>query len=725
MLSSVKSNPVKYVALSLLTLALASCGQRAVVPAPAASSAALSSQRLLPVPGDPGAPIDPGPVDPGPIDPSGAVPSTRKGMTWHLVSQSGDVARVGYDAATNAYQGDTSVLESRPVLCIRQDGRAAPDGLALNGDGWAGGEVKLSPSVPGTALTSLTTANALCSGEFGDGWRMAEFHDAPSGWRWYVNASTPIDPNTRFWVSINDQPANPWDSAGTPEDVVVPTTTKVADADTRAALLLASPDESQLVFAHTTPRLDSLQPGDILTSLPTPAAPGGFLRRVLNVSRQGDQVVVGTEPGSLEDAVQDANIDYEASLDFGENDLQLAPGVTFQDNSGPGLRTQSLFHKRFTLNQVKLFDCPSPSNGKATLDGFIDLELKAFLHAKIKWFSLKQIEAGVNAQENSELKLDAQCDYSASVGPVQIATLSGSPSVFFVGPVPVVARPLVVISVGANGKVSATLHLKVQHDASLKLGAKWEKGAGLSVINEHSNNLRFDVPSAQVDVSAKAYAKVRAGILFYEAGYVYGYGSPFLDFTASTAATPPCKLDGGMEYGVGASLRIFGKDLGKKDWQLGEFRKTLWTGCASGSASHAGMTWTVLGQRGNQVIVGADAASNVYQGDTPASATLPVLCLYVDGRPVPAGITPDFYHGWAEGAVNFTAPVSGTRLTSRAAADTLCATTFGAGWRMGEFHDGKANGAPGGWRFWADGAAPPSTSRFWAAINDQAANPWN
>jgi len=60
-------------------------------------------------------------------------------------------------------------------------------------------------------------------------------------------------------------------------------------------------------------------------------------------------------------------------------------------------------------------------------------------------------------------------------------------------------------------------------------------------------------------------------------------------------------------------------------------------------------------------------------------------------------------------------------------ADSLCASTFGAGYRMAEFHDGD----PGywcGWDFWGDALsanlAPFVNTRFWVSINDQNANPW-
>lgn len=145
------------------------------------------------------------------------------------------------------------------------------------------------------------------------------------------------------------------------------------------------------------------------------------------------------------------------------------------------------------------------------------------------------------------------------------------------------------------------------------------------------------------------------------------------------------------------------------------------TGCApiNPPATHAGMTWTVVQQIPGVVHVGSDAQTNPYNGDTPATAALPVLCLNVDNSPVPAGITPDFYNGWARGSLALTPPVLGSQLTSPGVANALCAANFGPAWRMAEFHDGG-----GGWSYWGFGTLPAGT-RFWTAINDQPANPWN
>ncbi|HEX6084474.1 MAG TPA: hypothetical protein VF266_08105 [Thermoanaerobaculia bacterium] len=140
-----------------------------------------------------------------------------------------------------------------------------------------------------------------------------------------------------------------------------------------------------------------------------------------------------------------------------------------------------------------------------------------------------------------------------------------------------------------------------------------------------------------------------------------------------------------------------------------------------------GMTWTVLDQQGGYVHVGADGWTDAYQGDTTADQYLPLLCVNVDFQPAPSWIPFDFYNGWVRGNLAATGAVQGYALTSRQRADEICAQNFGWNWRMAEFHDGYYGPNfeySGGWSFWGAGSLPWGT-RFWTAINDQPANPWD
>ncbi|QRN97582.1 hypothetical protein JRI60_00355 [Archangium violaceum] len=200
--------------------------------------------------------------------------------------------------------------------------------------------------------------------------------------------------------------------------------------------------------------------------------------------------------------------------------------------------------------------------------------------------------------------------------------------------------------------------------------------------------------------------------------YQLGWGDGSTSYPSGAPASPVSVSHAWSSTGAkGLSL------IARNDSHGRQFNKTtsrtIQVTTGGGTATHYGMTWKVRQTNGAYVNVGTDSITNAYNGDTSPSTSLPILCLYKDGRAAPSGITLDFYNGWAGGVVKLSAPVAGSMLTSRGAADTICSNTFGAGYRMAEFHDGN-----GGWGFWAQGTLS-TTTRFWVAINDQPANPWN
>lgn len=137
--------------------------------------------------------------------------ASRRGMTW---------AKVGHDLATgtdkfncancNPYTGDALCTETRSILCLRPDGSANPGLPVTFYDGWIGGNVGLSTPVRGNQLLSAANADALCAADFGPGWVMAPFHHATGGWGWSSRGNVTAAANDRFWVRIDNQPANCW-----------------------------------------------------------------------------------------------------------------------------------------------------------------------------------------------------------------------------------------------------------------------------------------------------------------------------------------------------------------------------------------------------------------------------------------------------------------------------------------------------------------------------------
>lgn len=163
---------------------------------------------------------------------------SRNAMTWKMLTSplvlNGKTYVLfgsdnGQPGGTNAYNGDTSINEYRSLLCINKTGAPAPEGLPSSSvtpggatkTSWSGGTALIIPNIQGKQLTSVAVADKMCE-QVGQitrgtsGYRMAEFHDGTGpnpGWSFWAEAYGDINglaPSTRYWVRINDQPANPW-----------------------------------------------------------------------------------------------------------------------------------------------------------------------------------------------------------------------------------------------------------------------------------------------------------------------------------------------------------------------------------------------------------------------------------------------------------------------------------------------------------------------------------
>jgi sugar lactone lactonase YvrE len=136
-------------------------------------------------------------------------PTSRLGA---LLSCHGEPAPVDHPhmGSCNPYEGDTSCRAALPVACYRP-----PSVLPLPTH-WNQISSVTRPSqlaatqpVVGASLTSAADGTALCQAQFGSNSRMAEFHDG-GGWQIEALRGSNLNPGTRYWVHINDQPGNCW-----------------------------------------------------------------------------------------------------------------------------------------------------------------------------------------------------------------------------------------------------------------------------------------------------------------------------------------------------------------------------------------------------------------------------------------------------------------------------------------------------------------------------------
>lgn len=669
----------------------------------------------------------------------------RTGMTWTVLGQQNGYVHVGADDQTNAYTGDTRIDQFLPILCVLVDGRSAPSGITFDFyNGWVRGAVQVTPAIAGTVLTSQYQGDTICADTFGGGWRMAEFHDgrygsdfsAGGGWSYW--AAGQVSTGTRFWTAISNQRANPWNSAGDIPATV--TTPKFILSDAPV------PGQYLVMFSETTPTSDVAPLANNLV-----ATYGGTIidifPSVQGFSFTGNdaQAQAMSQDFRVETVEQDS---YGQPSEYWNRDrvdqrtlpLDNRPYSALKNGAGvniyildTGFRpTHQEFggRARQDADFIRFLGSRDDCNGHGTAVGSVAGGSTVGIAPGATLISIRIAECRGNA-------------YNPVVSVFSSTIVAGLDWVARNHAKPAVAN----VSYGFSpGFWRRWLKTRTPMDRAVKRAVE----SGVTVVvaagNEGKNADRSTPARAAEAISVSATDRTDARPSWANYGkvdlFAPGVGIPAAGLSSDSALVSMDGTSVAAPMVAGAAALYLQDHPTASPSQVrsalqssatpnvvinpgsGSSNRLLYIGS---SATHAGMTWTVLEQRSGVVHVGTDNRTNAYSGDTPATASLPILCLFVNNSAVPSGITPDFYNGWTRGSVRLTPSIPGTNLTSRAAADAICAANLGAGWRMAEFHDGRYGpnlASSGGWTFWAYGTLPLGT-RFWTAIDDQPANPWN
>ena len=354
----------------------------------------------------------------------------------------------------------------------------------------------------------------------------------------------------------------------------------------------ASPDLSTITFDGSSAFAQGLQPGDVLAAPPNQVASEGFLRKVSSVQNQGSDVLVYTEETDLDEAIDYAETDQSVDLVQGDiTSVQYADGRKLSAAQlGNLVRPQgsvTLASVNIPIPDVQI--CTGDNNTKITANGSFSASLKAFLNVRFRWFSLREAETGLQANQSLNLKMSGQCRYDLFSVEYPVARINFATKVLWIGPVPVVITPYIDVKVGATGNITLQASFDITQSYSGRYGVRWQKGSGFSPIKESTFTVT-GLDSLSASLSLTGYLKAEAGMKFYGIAYVYATAKPYLEWTGtltllnapgmqiqnvSQNASPQSipgfsyTLYAGLKLGVGGRIRIFGKTLG--EWNSPEY----------------------------------------------------------------------------------------------------------------------------------------------------------
>ena len=307
-----------------------------------------------------------------------------------------------------------------------------------------------------------------------------------------------------------------------PAATIIPATTKVTDAATRAALSAYDRATGLLRFKQSTPTLAALKPGDVIVSSPSAAAPDGYLRKVTAIRSEGGETVLDTSQAKLTEAVSQGVLD--AHMDLKPANIQrtevLLPGVTVTNGAARlGAQDQVGIGENyaFSVNFNHVFVPKAGPNvsGNVTVDGsvsynvglgvYIAVSGPSFLPSRL--ISVGPVEAKVGFAQQASLHISG--DVVGDLGDeLKFATQYYEPLTFFIGPVPVVIVPRLDLYLSAGGRVEGKFDFRASESNVAQLGARWTPDDGWKNISDF--DFSGDVPKPTVSGTVKPSGGVKS-----------------------------------------------------------------------------------------------------------------------------------------------------------------------------------------------------------------------
>jgi len=311
-----------------------------------------------------------------------------------------------------------------------------------------------------------------------------------------------------------------------------------------------------------------LAPGAIVVG----SSGGGYLRRVLSVEQEGNQLSVTTENASLTDAIQDGS--YSQVIDL--------TGVSGKGDS-PFETSRHGLNNLVDLSGTVLYQGQA---GGADVrieitNGGVSFEPQVQVDADIGWFKITYFRAA--AVGNLDFDIDVLAEVSDSVSKsdeVEVASYT-HPFAGAIGPVPVVGYVEVGFYAGYELEANAEGSVTAGFDAgaSIAVGAEYSGGSWSDIWDPQLDaNVHPPEWTISGDVKVRAYVRPQIKAIFYAVGGPSLDVEPYLAFAADFP--PPCyELSAGLSAHVGLHLEIFMISLAEYNKELFDWSKVIADGC--------------------------------------------------------------------------------------------------------------------------------------------------
>lgn len=348
--------------------------------------------------------------------------------------------------------------------------------------------------------------------------------------------------------------------------------------------------QARFVFPSADATLATLIVGSVLVGEPSLKAPRGFLMRATAINPQGPSTEVLATEAAFGDAFDQGEAEFDVKLrpDQVSSATALVPGLRFSNGASQyqsevnaqGARVRPLEVFNFTFNSVVYDDDnnTSTTDDQVRASGSFNFETGDGISAGLKWKKVLgvpvypngvyfKVAYGIKSRANVNLTMDINKTIKKEI---ELASYNFDPITVFVGPVPLVFIPQVIITLNTEGKIAA----KTTFSASAKFDAYGclEYNSGFKNCSSFGQDFSAGLGNVSASLKARATLNVKGNILLYGIVGPYVRAGAYLELEAVVPRNPVWTLTAGAVAGLGLHV-----DLGIKtlDYDVEFFNKSF------------------------------------------------------------------------------------------------------------------------------------------------------
>ncbi|MFZ5980786.1 MAG: fibrobacter succinogenes major paralogous domain-containing protein [Candidatus Zixiibacteriota bacterium] len=314
-----------------------------------------------------------------------------------------------------------------------------------------------------------------------------------------------------------------------PVYTVPTTTTIIPEADT--TVIKGYETDGTVTLAETSEYAQNISVGDVIIGQDDIDAPNGFLRKVISKTSASGTVVLETEPAIMAEAFEMMSINETNVLRPSDVvSFNLDEGVRFLPNKDDETFVVEI-HKPLYDQDGNL----ETTDDQIRLDGQYDFTAALFAEIKISWFSLKKFEAGIETEDNTNLTLTANLQWSFD------EAVEFDLAEFHLGAIPVGGVvwlvPTLTVEAHIHGDLTVTFVTGISYTQQLRYGFGWENDEYYT-ISESSKEFTYTEPQLTVEFNFEPGVSLNASCLLYGVAGPYLAAKAGFHFQAALNADP-------------------------------------------------------------------------------------------------------------------------------------------------------------------------------------------